>query len=51
MDNDKKKSYAEMIIVMSMDFILKRIAWETYVSNINLISKQLQADGDIENAN
>jgi hypothetical protein len=44
MDNDKKKSYAEMLIGMSTDFIMEKIKWETYVSNLNLISRQLQAD-------
>jgi len=43
-DNNKKKSYAEMLIGMSTDFILEKIKWETYVSNVNLISRQLQAD-------
>ena len=44
MNNDKKKSYAEMLIGMSTDFIIEKIKWETYVSNVNLIARQLQVD-------
>jgi hypothetical protein len=42
MIDSEKIKYVDLIISMSVNYKMNGITWETYVSNLNLITKQLE---------
>ena len=44
MTNEEKHKFAELLISMSTDFLLNKINWKTYITNLKMISDRLNKD-------
>jgi hypothetical protein len=45
MSEEEKAEYAKMLIAMSTDYLMAGITWETFVSNLKIVSDKLQREG------